>query len=146
MDYVEPTPVPKSETKAGATAPGKSHSAVALEPDVHVVPNTEAAVLRSSSGVRLDGKRSKAEEPAVAPPQLRTRLTLGTSAAPLAAAPSSPATATSTKAQAAAAKPLAASAAGAGGAAAAAPATASAADDYWAKLGSGNTLKSGKKK
>ena len=109
LDYVEPDYAPAAAAAASASAAEPE-----LPPDVHVVPSLASPALSASGGHRLGGKKVKIDAAAPAGPT-RTRLTLGTPATAVAAAPpvtgKSPTTEAKSK------------------------------DDYWASLGSGQTLK-----
>lgn len=117
-------------------APGPVVGGKKLEPDVHVVPNLRDSVSQlgtsggggESTGIRLDGKKAKTET--VAAPPLKTRLTLGTSTGGVSASE---------------AKPGASTSAGTPASTTTSAAPSPPVDDYWSKLGSGNTLKTKKK-
>lgn len=120
LDYVEPEPEPVKPK--GTTTE--------LPPDVHVLPTRSlsgSGQLASSEGYRLAGKKAKVDAvPAPAGPT-KTRLTLGTPASVVAS------------------KPPVVGKEAAVAASTGAAANANKKDDYWASLGSGQTLKNKKK-
>lgn len=121
LDYVEPV-APKAAEKEKEKKKGEEG---VLEPDVHVVPALVGSQ-GQGQGMRLGGeKKARTEE--VAPPPLKTRLTLG-----------APATAVANQQTNQQANPPKQNQ----------PQKQQQPDpkaDYWASLGSGNSLKSSKK-